>query len=304
MQDPTSTSPVVALSNSLANLAATAGAVAVGIRSHGRLVASGFIWNPGVVVTVSDALEADDELSVLTGSGSLPAQFAGRDPTTDITVLRVGEGLPAQAPASEMGEARVGQLVVATGRGKDGVVASLGMVSVAGGPWQSLRGGQIDSLIRLDLRLDQRAEGSLVVDTEGRYLGMAVFGPRQKPLVIPAATIERVGAKLLADGRIRRGYLGVSLHPIRLDEAIATSHSLHDRRAIMVVNVDPEGPAGKAGVLVGDVIVGFEGASIPGVRTLYSRLTPESVGKDAELKMVRAGQIAVARVTIGASQTS
>jgi S1-C subfamily serine protease len=304
MQDAASANPLAALSDSLANLAAAAGAVAVGIRSHGRLVASGFVWKPGVVVTASDALEADDELSVLTASGNFPAQLAGRDPTTDIAVLRVGEGLPPPASASATGEARVGQLVVAAGRGKEGVVASMGLVSVAGGPWQSRRGGQIDSLIRLDLRLDPRAEGSLVVDTEGRRLGMAVFGPRQKPLVIPAATIERVAPKLLADGRIPRGYLGLSLHPIRLDEAIAASHSLHDRRAIMVVNVDPAGPAGKAGVLVGDVIVGFDGANIPGVRTLYSRLTPESVGKDAELKMVRAGQITVARVTIGASQTS
>ena len=118
------------------------------------------------------------------------------------------------------------------------------------------------------------------------------------------STIERVGAQLLADGRIRRGYLGVGLHGIRLDEALAASLSLPDRRAIMVVSVDPNGPARTAGVLVGDVIVQFDGEAVPGVRSLFARLTPpESVGKSAELKMLRAGQIATARVAIGATPT-
>jgi S1-C subfamily serine protease len=153
-----------------------------------------------------------------------------------------------------------------------------------------------DSLIRLDMRLSRRSEGGLVVDSEGRVLGMPVFGPRQTTLVIPMSTIERVGAQLLADGRIRRGYLGIGLHGIRLDEDLAASLSLPDRRAIMVVSVDPVGPARTAGVLVGDVIVGFDGEPVSGVRSLLARLTPERVGRSAELKMLRAGQIATARV--------
>jgi PDZ domain len=157
--------------------------------------------------------------------------------------------------------------------------------------WQSMRGGNIDSLIRLDMRLSHRSEGGLVVDSEGRLLGMTVFGPRQTTLVIPMPTIERVGAKLLADGLIRRGYLGVGLHGIRLDEALAASLSLPDRRAIMVVSVDPNGPARTAGVLVGDVIVGFDGEAVSGVRSVFARLTPESVGKSAELKIHAIGGV-------------
>jgi DNA-binding NarL/FixJ family response regulator len=229
------------------------------------------------------------------------AQLAGRDPTTDVAVLRLSENLPEPARVTVSDAARVGQMVLALGRGDDGVIANLGMVSVAGGPWQSMRGGNIDSLIRLDIRLSHRAEGGLVVDSEGRLLGMAVLGPRQTTLVIPMRTVERLGAQLLADGRIRRGYLGVGLHGIRLDEALAASLSLPDRRAIMVVSVDPNGPARKAGVLVGDVIVGFDGEAVSGVRSLLARLTPESVGKAAELRMLRAGQIATARLAIGVS---
>jgi S1-C subfamily serine protease len=304
MQDPAGANPFVALSSHVAGLLDRVAAATVGVRSHGRLVASGIVWKPGVVVTASDALEADDDLSLILADGkTVPAQLAGRDSTTDIAVLRAGEGLSGPALPPATGTVKVGHLVVAAGRGNDGPIAVLGMVSVVGGRWQSMRGGQIDGLVRLDLRLEPRAEGSLVVDAEGRFLGMAVLGPRRRPLVIPAATVESIAPRLLAEGHIRRGYLGLGLHPIRLDEALAASHSLQDRRAIMVVSVDPKGPASKGGVLVGDVVLGLDGASIPGVRTLYARLTPESVGNVAQLKLLRAGQIVTAPVTIGAAQT-
>jgi S1-C subfamily serine protease len=302
MPEQTTANSLLALSRQLEHLAEAAAHAVVGIRLHGRLVASGLVWKPGVVVTASHALEADDDLSVIVAAGkAASAQFAGRDPTTDVAVLRLSDNLPEPTRVIMSDAARVGQIVLALGRGEEGVIANLEMVSVAGGPWQSMRGGNIDSLIRLDMRLSDRAEGGLVVDSNGCVLGMTVFGPRRTPLVIPMSTIERVGAKLLADGRIRRGYLGVGLHGISLDEALAASLSLPDRRAIMVVSVNPNGPARTAGILVGDVIVGFDGEAVSGVRGLFARLTPESVGKSAELKMLRAGQIATARVAIGAS---
>jgi S1-C subfamily serine protease len=302
MSEQTTTNSLLALSGQLEHLAEAAAHAVVGMRLHGRVVASGLVWKPGIVVTASDALEADDDISVIAAGGqAVSAQVAGRDPTTDVAVLRLSDNLPEppQLPTSDA--ARVGQMVLALGRDEDGVVANLGMVSVARGAWQSMRGGNIDSLIRLDMRLSRRSEGGLVIDGEGHMLGMAVFGPRQTPLVIPMSTIERVGAQLLADGRIRRGYLGVGLHGIRLDEGLAASLSLPDRRAIVVVSVDPNGPARTAGVHVGDVIVGFDGEPVSGVRGLFAQLTPESVGKSAELKMLRAGQIATARIAIGAS---
>lgn len=301
---PQPTNPLLALSACVSGLVENAANAVVGVRSHGRLVASGFVWKTDAVVTASDALEADDDISLALADGrTVAAKLAGRDPTTDIAVLRLGEGSlqPLQTAAGK--GARVGQLVVALGRGREGVTGNLGMVSAAGGAWQSMRGGTIDSLIRLDMRLGRRAEGGLVIDAEGAPLGMAVFGPRQKPLVIPMATIERIGAKLLAEGRIRRGYLGLGLQPLRLDEALAQAHALPNRRGIMVVSLDPSGPARAAGVYVGDIIIGLDGEAMTGVRNLHARLTPESIGKSAELRIVRAGQIATANVTIGASPT-
>jgi S1-C subfamily serine protease len=295
--------PLAALSTHLTELAERAGKAVVGVRSHGRPTASGFAWKDDAVVTASDALEADDDLSLTLGDGSIVgAELAGRDPTTDIAVLRVKDTALQPAPAASTG-VRVGQLALALGRGKEGSIASLGMVAAAAGPWQSMRGGSIDSLLRIDLRLDPRAEGGLVVDADGRLVGMPVFGPRRRTLVIPMATIERVAPKLLAEGRIRRGYLGIGLQSIRLDEALAQANGLPGRRGIMVISLDPSGPARAGGVHVGDIIVGVDGETVAGMRGLHARLTPESVGKAAVLKVVRAGQVATANVTIGASPT-
>src|SRR5688572_6512580 len=173
MPEQIAANPLLALSHQLRQLAEAAAGSIVSVRSHGRAIASGLVWKPGFIVTASDALEADDEISVVAaGDRSIRAELAGRDPTTDIAVLRLAEELnvPAPAPASE--EAGIGQMVLAIGRGREGVIANLGCVSVAGGAWQSRRGGRIDKLIRLDLRLDRQAEGGIVVDAEGRALGM------------------------------------------------------------------------------------------------------------------------------------
>ncbi len=303
MSDPTNS--LLALSQSLSGLVERLANPLVGVLSHGRLVASGFAWKADAVITASDALEADDEIALLLGDGrTLQATLTGRDPTTDIALIGVRNGTLAPLSSAAAKDVRVGALVLALGRGKEGVTANLGMVSTAGGAWQSLRGGSIDSLMRLDMRLEPRREGALVIDVDGATLGMAVLGPRRRPLVIPMPTIERIAPRLLTDGRIRRGYLGLGLQSLRLDEALAQAHALPSRRGVMVVSVDPNGPARAAGVHVGDVIISLDGEAVPGVRSLYARLTPESVGRNAELRMVRAGGIATAKVTIGASPNS
>jgi S1-C subfamily serine protease len=300
MSQSTASNPMLALSRQIQGLVAAADHAVVGVRSQGRHVASGFVWHTGVVVTASDGIEANDDLSVTLADKSLAAQLAGRDTATGTAVLRVPEGLPEPARLATSNDPRIGQMVLALGRTHEGVVASLGMIATAGGPWQSRRGGRIDRLIRLDMGLGAGSEGGIVLDCEGALIGMALLGPHRRPLVIPVATIERVAPRLVADGHIPRGYLGVGLHPIRLDDALAAVHGLPDKRASMVVSLDPEGPARRAGVLVGDVIVELDGESVPGLRNLLARLTPESVGAVAELKLLRAGQIATAKVAIAA----
>jgi len=161
---------------------------------------------------------------------------------------------------------------------------------VAGGRWRSLRGGVIDSRIELDVTLRRSAEGGLVLDASGNGIGMAVFGPRRRVLVIPSATIERVATQLQSHGRIARGYLGLGLQPVRLDgEGVGA----------MVMSVDTKGPGAAAGVRQGDVIVAWNGQQIRGVQTLLDELGPESAGVAVLLSLRRAGEPIEKSLTIG-----
>ena len=237
-------------------------------------------------------------------AATVAAKLAGRDPTTDIAVLRVGDGSlqPLQGAASK--GARVGQLVVALGRGREGVTANLGMISVAGGPWQSMRGGTIDSLIRLDMRLEPPCRGRPRHRCRRRAAGHGrVRAAPQAARHSRWRRSDRIGAKLLAEGRIRRGYLGLGLQPLRLDEALTQAHALSEpaRHHGRQPRSRRAGACRRCARWRHHHRPRRRGTG--GVRSLHARLTPESIGKSAELRIVRAGQIATANVTIGASPT-
>src|SRR5579859_421103 len=225
------------LSSSLASLVAKVGPSIMSIRSH-RSLSSGFVWRPGLIVTADEALAEEGEVTVVLPAGeAVPAEIAGRDPATDIAVLRVGRSDAAPAAfADHIPE--VGALALAVGA-KDGApTAALGVVARLGGAWHSIRDGEIDARVELDLRLARGAEGALAADAAGRAFGMAVNGPRRTTLVIPAATIERVATVLDRQGRIRRGYLGLGLQPL-------TISGTEDIGAI-VISIDPKGPGAAA----------------------------------------------------------
>lgn len=267
------------ISDGLAVLAERTAKAVVGVHGGTPRGASGLIWQDGIVVTPDESLRHDDDLRLaVPGGGTAPATLIGRDPTTDIAVLRA-EHLSAALPPPS-GNARVGALVLAVGRRKGLPVARLGIVAETGEPWRSMRGGQIDRLIRLDLRLDQAAEGGAVIDAAGALLGMAAFGPRGRALVIPVQTIARIVPRILTGGSVARGYLGLGLHRVSAGQPVG---------GVIVVAVDPDGPGAAAGVLLGDVITTWSGQPISGMRDLMSRLGPDSAGTDAELGLVRAG---------------
>jgi S1-C subfamily serine protease len=295
-----STDPLAAFSDRLAGLVSETAPSIVAVEGRRRFTSSGFVWRAEVLVTADEALEADEDIAVLLPDGRrVAATLAGRDPSTDIAVLRIEEKGIAPVRLNASDPPLPGHLAVAVGRRPEGTIANLGIISVAGGPWRSMRGGQLDRFIRLDLHLDPRAEGGPVLDTGGRAIGMAVLGPRRSVLAIPAVTIERVADQLLAKGRIARGYLGLGLQPVRLDEVLATSLSLPEPRGTIVVSVDPNGPGARAGILLGDVVAKWNGEAVRGVRDVFRRLGPETVGQNVELTIVRAGQVTTASVAIG-----
>jgi S1-C subfamily serine protease len=253
--------------------------------------ASGFVWRQGIVVTAEEALESEDDLHVILPDGSKRAAgLVGRDPSTDIAVLRVEE--PSLVPVAFDATAglRPGDLALAVGRRPEGSSAALGIVAVAGGPWRSLRGGHIDRTLYLDMRLDPRLEGGAVIDAGGRPVGMAVLGPRRRVVVIPSETIERIAPRLLEHGRIARGYAGLGLQPVRIDQAVAQTHGLTEARGLMVIGVDPEGPGHAGGIRQGDILVSWSGEPLRSVRDAHSRLGPESVGHAVELGILRGGE--------------
>jgi S1-C subfamily serine protease len=164
------------------------------------------------------------------------------------------------------------------------------VVSLSGPAWRSLRGGEIDARIELGLTLRRIAEGGLAMDAQGRAIGMSVFGPRRRVLVIPGATIDRVAAQLAAHGRVPRGYLGVGLQPVKLEP---------EGMGAMVMAVDRDGPAAKAGLHQGDVIVAWNGEPVRSVQALLRALGPASVGTVVTLSLRRAGEPVEANITIG-----
>ncbi len=289
MNDSAAPTPLQTLSTVLSGLVAAAAPSTVAVRSH-RSRSSGFVWRPGLVVTVDEALAEEGEVAVtLAGGETVAAALVGRDPTTDVALLRV-EGTPLQPVALQTVQATAGALALAVGSQDGDPVAALGVVSVAGPSWRSLRGGDIDARIELDLSLRRHAEGGLALDAGGRAFGMAVFGPRRRVLVIPSTTIERVAAKLETHGRVARGYLGLGLQPVRLDDGGAGA---------MVMGVDGQGPGAAAGVRQGDVIVAWDGRPTRSFQALMRALGPDSIGTTVTLSLKRAGEPAEARLTVG-----
>jgi S1-C subfamily serine protease len=285
--------PLIAFSEHAARLVAAVAGAVVSVQAGGRRArSSGIHWRAGVIVTAEEALDADDDITLtLPGGRQVPATLAGRDPTTDVAVLRFApDGLPV-APISDSGALRAGHAVMAVGSHAGAPVASLGVVAHVGGAWHSMRGGTIDALLRLDQRaaLGAGAEGGALVDTAGRALGMVVAGPRGRVLAIPAATIDRAVDQLLAKGYVGRGYLGAGLQPLRHGQG----------GGILVVSIDPQGPAARAGLLVGDIVTAWNAAPITRVREVIHRLGPDSVGSAVELALTRAGAAAGLKVVIG-----
>ncbi|MCD6032465.1 MAG: hypothetical protein K0S78_4647 [Thermomicrobiales bacterium] len=301
MTEQPSTDPLPLLSDHLARNVAVIGSSIVAVHGRHGPPFSGFVWRRGAIVTAEEALEFDEDITITVPDGRrIGATLVGRDPTTDVAVLRSTESDDlAPLPASTRSDLGAGHLALAVGRRPEGVIAHVGAVSVAGGPWRSMRGGHIARFLRLDLRLDYRAEGAALVDLrDGRAFGMAVYGPRGSVLGIPMETIERVAERLLAHGRIGRGYLGLGLRPIRLDEETVRRLGVAKPYGLMVVSADVNGPAHKAGVLQGDVITAWDGQPVRRLGDVLERLGPDSVGHTATLSLVRAGQPASAQATI------
>jgi S1-C subfamily serine protease len=279
------------LSNGFADAVERAGRSVISVNEGGRSGVSGTIWRHGLAVTAEHTIREQQELTIeLPGGGSSSATVIGRDPTTDIALLRLQDTVPAAGEFLGAKQIRVGNLVLAVGRrGKQGLAVSHGIVSALGGPWRTWRGGRIDQWFRLDLEPFTGFSGGPLVDGEGKVIGINTSGPRRSVMTIPAATVNRIVDQLLSRGRIARGYLGLGLQPVKLSNLPASSGGGVDR-GLLVVTVEPGGPAEKAGMMVGDIVLAVGDKPVADTMALQSALDPEEVGKTLKVRVLRGGQ--------------
>jgi S1-C subfamily serine protease len=283
-------------SNALATRAEAAKSAIVAVRLRHERHITGVVWRPDLVVASEQSLPQRDDFEVVAAGGSVvAAKMAGRDPATNIAVLRLAGSIAS--PSIAAGEARTGAVALAIGAdGTGGASARLGLVNLAGAEWHSSRGGLIDRRIVLDVRLGRREEGGPVLDAAGAYLGMSTFGPRGQVIAIPTATIERIVPLLLKDGRIARGWLGVALQAVAVPDALR--ESADQSSGLMVMSVVENGPAAQAGILAGDIILSVDGTSTRRFRNIAKHFGSDSIGRKADVRLIRSGAVMTVQTTI------
>ena len=290
------------LSNHFAETAATAGKSVVAV--HGRRhPSSGVLWSGDAVVTASHALRRDDDISVVTGPGiSTQARVAGRDPSTDLAVLRLEQ--PVQGTPARWGDTsklRVGELVLALGRTWRGnIVASSGVVSGLMGPWRTWRGGELDQFVRPDLTLYPGFSGGPLVNAQGEILGVNTAGLHRSGITVPAATVARVVAELLEKGRIERPWLGVAMQSVGVPESLRSRLNLIASEGLLIVHVEPGSPAEKAGMLLGDLLLEIDGKPVAETDAVQEALRSHKPGSSVELKLTRGGTLVKTSVALAA----
>ena len=303
---PTSVSTLRALSDDLTAAVERAARSVVAIHARPRIAASGIYWRDGVVVAASHTIRKEQEIAVTLPNGTrTTATLVGRDGGTDIAVLRLDAppagaalSLPDLAPADAL---RVGALVLAVGRpGEDGVSTSLGVISAVSDRWRTWSGGEIDRFVRLDLSIYDGFSGGALVDANGDILGLNCSAlARGTPLTIPNGTVDRVVDALLTRGHVARAYLGVAMQPARLTNALTERLRLDDPRGVLVVMVESDSPADRAGLLVGDLIVAAGRQPVAEPQNVAELLGAERVGTALELSVVRGGERQTLTVTVG-----
>jgi S1-C subfamily serine protease len=288
------------LSEALAEIADRGGRGVVRVEARRRLPASGIVWSAdGLVVTAHHIVRRDDNIHVgLPDGRTVSATLVGRDPSTDLALLRAEATDLTPAAWAAPDELRVGHIVLALGRPGRTVQATLGIVSALGDEWRTPAGGKLDRYLQTDVVMYPGFSGGPLVDAAGHVLGLNTSALlRGVSLTVPAPTVGRVVEALQAHGRMRRGFLGVGAQAVRLPEAIA--RQVGQETGLLLVSVNPGGPAEEAGLLLGDTIVSLDDHPVRQMDDLLALLSAERVGVTTSVRFVRGGQVQERSVVIG-----
>ena len=293
--------PLMALSEAMAEAVATAGRSTVLVNARRRFPASGVSFAPDLVLTADHVIEREDDITVgLPDGKELSASLAGRDPGSDLAVLRLSQALAAPAePVS--GEERVGQLAIALGRPTpEGIQASLGIISSLGGPVRTGRGGLLERYLTTDATPYPGFSGGPLIDARGRVLGINTSGlVRGTSLAIPASLAWQTGEVLVKQGHIRRGYLGIRSQPVELPAATQKALGRQQLTGLLLVGIEEDSPAATGGLMIGDILVGLAGKPIADPDELLTKLTGSLVSNPTQVEVLRGGQPLSVTVMVG-----
>ncbi|HZE26472.1 MAG TPA: S1C family serine protease [Terriglobales bacterium] len=279
------------LSNEFAAGAEAVGGSVVAIYGRRWMPSSGIQWREGVIVTANHTIRREEDITVLSEGGkSIKANLAGRDPSTDLAVLKVPEGAGFSLPQFA-GDVKLGHFVLALGRSRgSSLVASAGIVGGLSGEWQPRRGGRLDQHIRLDLELYPGFSGGPLVNAQGKVVGINTRGlARGRGVTIPNATVNRVVDELLEKGHIARPYLGLAMQPVTVPETLRAKLASSVNSALLVVHVEASGPAEKAGVQLGDLVVELHGKQVEDTGDIQDLLSFAKVGDTVGATILRSG---------------
>lgn len=289
-------------SDGLVEVLEAAGPGVVRVDARRRYPLSGTVWGEGLIVTTSRAVERDEVLVTVQGGETHPASLVGRDPSTDLALLRLtpesGDAALA-APTWVGGEGlRLGQLALMVGRPGEGLEASLGMVGALGGAWRTGLGGRVAHALRVDARPFSGFSGGPLLNLAGAVLGVNTAAlTREAPSTVPTETVRRVVEALLTHGRMRRGYLGVAGQSVRLPEGLREAAG--QPAGLLVTNVEPGTSAADAGLVIGDVLLTFGETRVRHPAQLAALLGEEAIGQPVKVTLVRGGQTSDLSVTVG-----
>jgi S1-C subfamily serine protease len=292
---------LIEFSNALAEATERTAASVVAVHTETRGSSSGVVWRPGVIVTSEHTLRRDEEIQLTLPNGRVvPATLVGRDPSTDIAVLKCAEADTAVPLFGDVAALKPGSLTLVVGRTRaSGPVAGFGVVSLLASDRRTWTGASLTPYIRLDIGLQPTAVGGAVVDAHGNVVGLATprfarFGA----IAVPASAINKIADMLLKQGRIPRGYLGVGLQPVRLPNAFRETLQRNEKTAVIVLDVHLDGPADKAGMVIGDILVSLGGQSITRLEDVQSLLAGDAIGKTLPLKFIRGGTVQGGNIVI------
>ena len=288
------------LSNAFAAATEKAGQSTVLVDARRHLPASGIAYSSEFILTANHVIEREEDLRILLADGQqLPASLAGRDPGSDLALLKLEQALAT--PAQVSNEARVGQLALAIGRpSAGGLEASLGVISAIGGPVRTPL-GLVDRYFRIDATPYPGFSGGPLADVAGSILGINTsgFGPGMF-ITIPASAAWKTADQLAKYGSIKRGYLGIRSQVVEIPSAGQSSLKREQTAGLLIVGVEADTPAEKSKLMVGDILVGINGHPVGDHDDLFSVLVGEVIGKAIQVELLRGGQLQKISVTIEA----